>query len=394
MKKTSDIDFKKYGKVYNKPINLETHKMSCHQIIDTNKTISYLFRFDQDVYIELYNGIACLMIGLEPKNHKLELYTLGSQVKIKAGCYFNVIPISKTISCYLLTPTNLKYQTFDIKPYEYNAITPKIHVYEILGHYYGIKAPKYHFKGEQHSYYELTYVDYGTLETNVNEQSYQLHSHEFMIYGPHQFHTQTITTDQSCSYLTILFHMDIDNDQSLLNEVFHCTNDVYTTFKKFMKHSSSDLPYSKTLMLCYLQEIIALTLQSRIDIQVNEPCKMIGNTAIHYHQNELLCKILEYMNDKVCEPLTIEEVCHHFSISRSLLQSLFKTNMHVSPKNYLSNIKLTKSKEMILENKYTISEIAFTLGFSSIHYFSRLFKQHFHIPPSEYAKKIYHDNEK
>jgi len=52
-------------------------------------------------------------------------------------------------------------------------------------------------------------------------------------------------------------------------------------------------------------------------------------------------------------------------------------------------IKLKKSKELIRENKYTISEIAFMLGFSSIHYFSRTFKQHFNLTPSEYAKKLY-----
>ena len=62
--------------------------------------------------------------------------------------------------------------------------------------------------------------------------------------------------------------------------------------------------------------------------------------------------------------------------------------LHNSPKSYLLNIKLQKSKELIRENQYTISEIADMLGFSSIHYFSRLFKKYFDLSPSEYAKEI------
>ncbi|MEG0743950.1 MAG: AraC family transcriptional regulator, partial [Erysipelotrichaceae bacterium] len=44
---------------------------------------------------------------------------------------------------------------------------------------------------------------------------------------------------------------------------------------------------------------------------------------------------------------------------------------------------------LIKESLYTISEISSKLGFTSIHYFSRKFKQQFGITPSDYAKTIY-----
>ena len=105
-------------------------------------------------------------------------------------------------------------------------------------------------------------------------------------------------------------------------------------------------------------------------------------------RNDLLSEILAYMNKRIAEPVTIEEICHEFYISRSSLQALFKTHLNTSPKNYLLNIKLQKSKELIRENQYTISEIAYMLGFSSIHYFSRLFKKYFNTTPSAYLRKI------
>ena len=86
---------------------------------------------------------------------------------------------------------------------------------------------------------------------------------------------------------------------------------------------------------------------------------------------------------------TIEEICHKFSISRSSLQTLFKNNLNMAPKQYISDLKLNKSKLLIKESVYTISEISSKLGFTSIHYFSRKFKQQYGITPTDYAKTIY-----
>ena len=86
---------------------------------------------------------------------------------------------------------------------------------------------------------------------------------------------------------------------------------------------------------------------------------------------------------------SIAELCQKFSMSRSSLQILFKENMDISPKKYINEMKLEKSRQMICENKYTISEIALMLGFNSIHYFSRAFTQKYHMAPSEYSKTLY-----
>ena len=76
-------------------------------------------------------------------------------------------------------------------------------------------------------------------------------------------------------------------------------------------------------------------------------------------------------------------------MSRSSLQILFKENMDISPKKYINEMKLEKSRQMSCENKYTISEIALMLGFNSIHYFSRAFTQKYNMAPSEYSKSLY-----
>jgi AraC-like DNA-binding protein len=139
-------------------------------------------------------------------------------------------------------------------------------------------------------------------------------------------------------------------------------------------------------MLCLMQEIIIRLLQSEFIGKKSGPP---GTMARQHYQDELLEKILSYIDDTIYEPLTIAEICQKFSISRSSLQILFKENLNQPPKKYINELKLERSRQMICENKYTISEIALILGFNSIHYFSRAFTQKYNIAPSEYSKALF-----
>lgn len=103
---------------------------------------------------------------------------------------------------------------------------------------------------------------------------------------------------------------------------------------------------------------------------------------------ELLTHILEYMESHICENLTIEQICRSNSIGRSQLQKLFRTKSGFSAIEYFSRMKIDFAKQMIRENHYNFTQIADSLGFSSIHYFSRQFKRITGMTPSEYASSI------
>jgi len=51
-------------------------------------------------------------------------------------------------------------------------------------------------------------------------------------------------------------------------------------------------------------------------------------------------------------------------------------------------MKMEQAKKLICEGQYTFTQIGGMLGFSSIHYFSRVFKAHVHMSPSEYEKSV------
>ena len=144
-------------------------------------------------------------------------------------------------------------------------------------------------------------------------------------------------------------------NELLLNKVFTYDKKIYTLLKDFVQESSVQIPYLNSLMTCLLQEIIIRLLRSEFLSRKEE--KPVSLARQHY-QDELLERILSYIDESICEPLTIAEICQKFSISRSSLQLLFKENLDQTPKKYISDLKLEKSCQLIREQKFRLWNIS------------------------------------
>lgn len=394
--KTSSNLFLKYGSVYDEPLDTDKNDMiSSYFTVDAKRNISQLHRFDRDVYIEMQSGMATLLISDSPSSESLEDFAIHRQVKINAGLYFTIVSVAGTSSYKLITDTDYHNTPATLSPpFCYNRILPRINIHQILGYYYNIRSAGYSFSGEKHDYFELTYIDCGNMRTTVDGQEFLLSENDLIIYGPGQFHTQSIPSGESCSYVTILFDMEtfiIDENspryEVILNKVFGYDKKIHTLIKDFVNESSSQIPYMNSLMLCLLQETIIRLLQHEF-VGPSAQEKPVTEARQHY-QDELLERILQYIGDNLHDPLTIAEICHKFSMSRSSLQILFKENLNQTPKKYISELKLERSCQLLREGRYTVSEIAFMLGFNSIHYFSRAFTKKYNMAPSDYSKQLF-----
>ena len=390
---TASTAFLKYGSVYRHLPQPEVETFTTQlRRIPAQQTLSHFLHFSCDVYIEVHNGIGILLVANEPVATAIEEFGLNHRVHINPNVYFGFISTTPELIVKIHTQPDYQMDAFSLStPYEYRPILPRVQIENIIGYYYRIRTPDYHFAGEKHSFFELTYVDTGILYTEVDGVQYTVGEKELIIYGPGQFHTQQ-TGNQAASYVTIMFNMEntslaLPSDwyNVLINQVFPYNKKIYTLVKTLVQESSNSAPYTDCLMHCLLTETILRLLQGVYASPSMQPSGVVRQN----YQDELFDQIIAYIESKIYEPLSVANICQHFSISRSTLQLLFKNTVNQSPKKYISDLKLEKSCWMLRENKYTISEISLKLGYSSIHYFSNAFNQKYHISPSEYAKRIY-----
>lgn len=82
--------------------------------------------------------------------------------------------------------------------------------------------------------------------------------------------------------------------------------------------------------------------------------------------------------------LSVEDVARSLGISRVQLYRKVKAVLGTSPTDFVQSIRLTKARQLLLDDTLTIAEVAYRLGFNSPSYFSTSFKGRYQISPSEY----------
>ena len=81
------------------------------------------------------------------------------------------------------------------------------------------------------------------------------------------------------------------------------------------------------------------------------------------------------------------------AMSTSTLYRKMKSMTGISTNEYIRKYKMQYAEHLLLEGKYTISEISFMVGMNSIAYFRKCFKAEYGLSPSEYIKKLKSENE-
>lgn len=377
--KTSNPAFKDFGDIVYDDIDFS----SSHKINLNNKSIDNLKLVTNDyTFIKVTKGVVMILVSFDSNN--IKSFIINRSLHIKKGIYFNLISISDEASVEVLTNTEFKSIKLD-NPFNYSNISSSLDISEIYTKFYQEKGTNYNFSGEKHSYWELTYVDKGELLTTIDGVSYHLKQGDLIFYAPMQFHTQSTFEKISSSYLTINFKMNFNHADLLCNKIFSLKRDSYFIVTKLIEELSNDNLYSNDLSLCYLKQLIIQMLRLDNSHFHSKPTTNMQQT----YENELLNDILLYIDDNIYEKISVSTLCDHFCISTSMLHSLFRKNMNNTAKNYINELKLSKSKELIRNSTHTLSEISEMLGFSSIHYFSKKFKSYFNISPTEYSKSIY-----
>ena len=81
-----------------------------------------------------------------------------------------------------------------------------------------------------------------------------------------------------------------------------------------------------------------------------------------------------------------EELAKICNMSKYYFIKVFKENVGVTPQRYHTSLIVTKSKQLLENTDYNVSQIAELMGFEDTMYFSRLFKKSVGMSPTDYRK--------
>jgi len=105
------------------------------------------------------------------------------------------------------------------------------------------------------------------------------------------------------------------------------------------------------------------------------------------HNSKILQQAAQYIMDNSSETIHSEELAGILGVSLRTLQRITNEELNMTPTNYINVVKLQLAAEYLKNHAGNIADAAYEFGFSEPSYFSKKFKKHFEVSPSEYVKK-------
>ena len=91
-----------------------------------------------------------------------------------------------------------------------------------------------------------------------------------------------------------------------------------------------------------------------------------------------------YIDRNYASPIKVEDIAEEIGVDRKYLRNLFFKYLGVSTKDYLTALRIEKAKSLLDESLLSINEVSSAVGYTDALGFSKIFKKHVGVSPSEY----------
>ena len=305
-------------------------------------------------------------------------FYLDKAVQLKGGIWFRLTAFGGKASVQMggsSMPMSLGSQINDRD----FAVRPKVRVECLYTLFYQEKEAGFFFPGEAHPMAELLYVDKGSVHSVADGQDLLLQQGDLVLYAPEQWHMQYAEADQAPSMVTVSFWARGVQWENLANRKFSLDRNGTLLLQQMLRSQEADDADS----ICSFLTLLLLRLRAEekkgADNRVKAPVS---------GENTIIRKAQQYVQAHITEKLTVPVVAENIGVSASYLTALFHKHLQLSPGEYIRRIKLQESKQLIREGQKNFTEISEALCYSTVHHFSRQFKQMFGMTPTEYAKSV------
>ncbi len=269
-------------------------------------------------------------------------------------------------------------------------------------HYFEF-AKNYVFEGETHPFWEFVYVDKGEIDIVSDGEVIHLSKGQIIFHKPNEFHTLMADGVTAPNILIVSFGCNSTAMSFFENKVANIADGERRLLAKIIAESemafSTPLDDPHTIRLernedsdCICEQFIKIGLEWLLlsiirndssDFQ-KAPVSLIKENS----QNEIFDKIVHYMELNIDKQLMLSDICRENLVGRSYLQKLFREKTGGGAIDYFNRLKINTAKRMIRESSGNFTEISLKLGYNSIHYFSRQFKNITGMTLSEYASSV------
>ena len=252
---------------------------------------------------------------------------------------------------------------------------------------------KHVIKPHRHNdYYHMIFVLNGSGNIVLGDTAYKTKINRLYIVKPGVKHG--IYASLAKSINTVEFKFSFSNDYTknmleLLPEYYENTSiairnvfiSIVDEIKKQGNYFEEVLALHLAQIVYYLSRDLGGETMSLENIDERDAC---GSGLEKY---ETLKNVTRYIKENYWKNLSLNDLAAMVHLTPVYFCSVFKESYGISPINYLQNVRVENAKKLLANSEKSVTDIAFEVGFQSVHYFSRYFKSHEDLSPNDFRKR-------
>lgn len=213
-----------------------------------------------------------------------------------------------------------------------------------------------------HRHYQLTYVEEGYQYFYINDRVYFVPQHHVILIPSHTLHRTT--SDSKFVILKVVLFITLPNDPFYQNvKVFSAPS----VLREMLKYASK---WNKLLK----QEKEQATFLRAILISLPHFYNENNLLEIPVPRDTRLSSVCHYINMNYAYNVSTDELACVAKMSVRSLQRIFRNETGITIKKYVQLIRILKSIELIDTRQYTLTEIAYSVGYKSLSAFTNSYK--------------------
>lgn len=282
--------------------------------------------------------------------------------------------------------------------YKLKRFSYAISVTKIANIHYFEFTKQYHTNKGNHAFRELLYVDSGFITVDADNYTGKVNENQLIIHKSYETHSLSCPENEAPSVIIIGFECNCSEldafselpitlnevQKKLLTEIIKEGRNVFKPpydipGQKDMK-KRKDYPFgADQLIKIKLENLFIELIRSKNNIS-NEETNEISDDKIQ--------EISRYLSENFKQKIKLSEICFLFGTNCTTLCNKFRTMHGETIISYVNKLRIKEAKKLMRSGSYNLTEIASIVGFSSVHYFSRIFKQYENKSPTAYIKTI------
>ena len=255
-------------------------------------------------------------------------------------------------------------------------------------------------KKDSHGFSELVYAEKGSITIDSDNYSGKLCEGEMIIHGAGEGHALSCGEAVFPNIVIIGFKCDSERLSELTRAPLPLTEELTKMLAEIVKEGLTVYmpPYNvpgvkdmkkrrsytygaDQMIKNYLEIFLIKCLRLKENEERSKRLRSIGTDEAELR---LASDVKKYLDCNFCHKIRLLDLCFLFNTNKTTLSRAFKAVYGLTVIDYVNTLRISYTKELLTDGRYTLTNIAEMMNMSSVHYLTAMFKQYTGMTPTEY----------